>query len=283
MGSVLNAWRGRLAPAAGAALLATTACGPDEVVIPQPPAPLAQLVAVYDQPTGTVPVDDVSMAMADAQRRIEALELGRLPDLVVEFTRRLRTRLQDADLATDPEEAPDDDVPDIDGYVNVNRVCRGWDRLATTPDPATNGQVQGTATVRDGHLEEELWGTASSCRDRVPADSALQVNVFVDGKLGILLEAEVPDSLASAQLLVAFEGTVGSERAATAAVVRLPDQLPQDRGAGAGGRRRHHRRGGRRRSAGPARQQRQLHLQRAERRLRRAGVTAPAGGGLNTA
>jgi hypothetical protein len=211
MGSVLNGWCGRLAPAAGAALLATTACGPDEVVIPQPPAPLAQLIAVYDQPTGTVPVDDVSMTMADAQRRIEALELGRLPDLVVEFTRRLRTRLQDADLSTDPQETPDDDVPDIDGYVNVNRVCRGWDRLATTPDPATNGRVQGTATVRDGHLEEELWGTATSCRDRVPADSPLQVNVFVDGKLGIRLEAEVPDSLASAQLLVAFEGTVGSD------------------------------------------------------------------------
>jgi hypothetical protein len=208
MGAVLRDWRGLVA---GAVLLPAAGCGPDEVVVPEPPAPLARLVAVYDQPTGTVPVDDVSMAMADAQRRIEALELGRLPELVVEFTRGLRTRLQDADLSTDPQEPPDDDVPDIDGFLNVDRTCRGWDRQAVEPDRAANGHVLGTATVRDGHLEEALWGTATSCRDRVPADSPLQVNVFVDGKLGIHLEAEVPDSLANARLLVGFEGTVGSD------------------------------------------------------------------------
>ena len=210
MGAVLIG-RGGLAAAAGALWLSAAGCGPDEVVVPEPPAPLGQLAAVYDQPTGTVPVDDASMAMADAQRRIEALELGRLPELVVELTRGLRARLQDADLSTDPQEAPDDSTPDIDGYLNVSRVCRGWDRTAVTPDPASNGQVQGTATVQDGHLEEALWGTASACRDRIPADSPLQVNVFVDGRLGIHLLAELPDSLTNAQLLVAFDGTAGSD------------------------------------------------------------------------
>jgi hypothetical protein len=208
MGTVLRGWRGHLA---GAALLSAAGCGPDEVVVPQPPAPLGQLVAVYDQPTGTVPVDDVSMAMAEAQRRFEALEIGRLPELVVELLRGLRTRLEDADLSTDPQEPPDDDTPDVDGYLTVDRVCRGWDRRAVEPDVAANGHVQGTATVKDGHLEEALWGTATTCRDRIPADSPLQVNVFVDGKLGVHLEAEIPNSLADAQLLVGFDGTVGSE------------------------------------------------------------------------
>lgn len=211
MGAVLNVGVSRLLRAALPGLALLGACAPDGVDVPAPPARLEELVAIYDQPTGTVPVDDVSMAVAEAQRRFQSLELGRLPEVVVELTAGLRRRLQAADLSTDPQEIPEDTYPDVDGYVNVDRVCRGWDQQANTPDPASNGRVQGTVTVHNGKLDQALWATATTCRDRIPAGSPLQANVYLDGKLAIHLESELPDSVTNAQVLVGFEGTAGSE------------------------------------------------------------------------
>jgi hypothetical protein len=202
---------GRLAWATGAVLLA--GCGPDAVVVPAPPPGLEQLVAIYDNPTGTVPVEDVSMAMAEARSRFEALEEGRLPDVVADLAARARSRLDTADLSHDPDETPDEDSSaDTDGYLNINRTCAGWDAQATVPDAPSNGTLTATATFENAKLDRALWATATSCRDRVPFNGRLQVNVFLDGKLGIYLEDELPQSINDARMLVGFEGTIGSDQ-----------------------------------------------------------------------
>ena len=202
---------GRLAWAAGAMLMA--GCGPDEVVVPAPPPGLEQLVAVYNNPTGTVPVEQVSMAMAEAQNRFEALEQSRLAELVADLAARARSRLEEADLSQDPDETPDEDSSaDVDGYLNINRTCAGWDAQATVPDATSNGTLTMTATFENAKLNRALWATATSCRDRVPFNGQLQVKVFLDGKLGIYLEDELPQSINDARMLVGFEGTIGSDQ-----------------------------------------------------------------------
>ena len=128
------------------------------------------------------------------------------------MTARLRQRLQNGDLSSDPSETPDEDEPKIDGYVNADRTCRGWDSATTVVDPATNGHIVATAVVENSKLNRGLWGTATSCRDRVPADSPVQVNVFLNGTLGVYLDAALPGSIDQAKMLVSFEGTVGTEQ-----------------------------------------------------------------------
>ena len=202
---------GRLAWAAGAVLMA--GCGPDEVVVPAPPPGLEQLVAVYDNPTGTVPVEQVSTAMAEAQSRFEALDQSRLAELVAELAARVRSRLEAADLSQDPDETPDEDSSaDIDGYLNINRAARAGIAGHRPRCHQQRHADRAPPTYENAKLNRELWATATSCRDRVPFNGQLQVNVFLDGKLGIYLEDQLPQSINDARMLVGFEGTIGSDQ-----------------------------------------------------------------------
>jgi len=207
---------GLLAPAAAVAL--AIGCDQETITLPEPPmaAETQQLVALYDMPTATLNVDNIQQTAADARARLQEIQPDWFPAVVSDLLTRLRARLDDGSLPSDPASTPKARRAQITLAANIHRICAGWDDPASAPDEATNGAIDLTAIIDTGQLNPEAWATATACRVRVPPASsggAIVVaptvrNVTLDGTLIIYLLAPVPPTSADAQYLVVFNGSI---------------------------------------------------------------------------
>lgn len=207
---------------AGVAALSFAAggCGPGTITLPAPPmaAETAALVSTYQMPTAVLDTTNIDQAFTDARATIADLPLDWFPELVADMLTSLKSRLVDGGLTTDPGHVPASNRPQVTAVLEVNRICAGWDNPAGPPNPAANGTLDLTAIVDTGRLNPEAWAVATACQTRVPpagTGAALQsssptvVNATVDGTIIIYLLAPVPSTLADAQFLVTFDGSLG--------------------------------------------------------------------------
>jgi hypothetical protein len=201
-----------------AAVALALGCDQETITLPQPPmaAETQQLVALYDMPTATLNVDNIQQAAADARARLQDLRPDWFPGVVTDLLTRLRARLDDGSLPSDPAAAPKEHRAQITLVANLHRICAGWDDPASAPDEATNGAIELTAIVDTGQLNPEAWATVTACRVRFPPASSggaivvtpAVVNATLDGALIIYLLAPVPATAADANYLVAFSGSI---------------------------------------------------------------------------
>jgi hypothetical protein len=204
--------------AAAAAFLVS--CGPETITLPDPPmaAETQQLVALYDMPTATLDTSNIDQVRADAQARLDELNLDWLPGVISDLLARLRTRLDAGGLSSDPATQPEARRAQLTAVANIHRICLGWDNPASAPDEATNGALDLTAIVDTGKLNPEAWATAKACRVRFPpADNSgaivimpTVVNATLDGTLIIYALAPLPADAADAQFLVSFTGSISN-------------------------------------------------------------------------
>lgn len=202
--------------AASAAFLVS--CGPETITVPTPPmaTETQQLVALYDMPTATLDPSNIDKVRADAQARLDELNLDWLPGVVSDLLVRLRTRLDNGSLPTDPSAEPKARRAQVTAIVEIQRICVGWDNPASAPDQATNGLLDLTAIVDTGKINAEAWATASACRVRFPAadnSGAIVVTPSVvqatlDGTLIIYLLAPLPADPSQASFLLTFNGSI---------------------------------------------------------------------------
>lgn len=209
----------RLAAASLVAVAAFLAsCGPETITLPTPPmaAETQQLVALYDMPTATLDTSNIDKVRTDAQARLDELNLDWLPGVVSDLLVKLRTRLDDGSLPTDPAAQPQARRAQITAVAEIQRICVGWDNPASAPDQATNGSLNLTAIVDTGRINAEAWATATACRVRFPAadnSGAIVVTPSVvmatlDGTLIIYLLAPLPTDPAQASFLLTFSGSI---------------------------------------------------------------------------
>jgi hypothetical protein len=204
----------RFHPSMALLILAPWGCGPDSVTIPEVPN-LDMAVALFEHPTGTVPIDAVSDQVAEAGRRLDALESSRLADLLADGLASLRQDLEANRLAAAPLAPTDPDKPRVDGYLRVHRVCKGWDDASNTPDPA-NGALHLLAVVKDRELQRALSITASACKGRVQVNQTQRfVHPYADGNLVLALEGPLPRVAQETRAVVQMDATIGVESSTT--------------------------------------------------------------------
>jgi hypothetical protein len=207
---------GLLVSAAAVAL--AIGCDQETITLPEPPmaAETQQLVALYDAPTANLNVSNIQQTAADARARLQDIGPDWFPDVVSDLLTRLRARLDDGSLPSDPAAPPKAHRAQITAVANIHRICAGWEDPASAPDEATNGALDLTAIVDTGAINPEAWATATACRVRFPPASGggaivvapTVVNATLDGTLIIYLLAPVPSSAADAQYLVVFSGSI---------------------------------------------------------------------------
>jgi hypothetical protein len=203
---------------AASAVALASGCDQETITLPEPPmaTETQQLVALYDMPTAMLNVDNIQQAAADARARLQDLYPDWFPGVVSDLLTRLRTRLDDGSLPSDPASEPKAHRAQITLVANLHRICAGWDDPASAPDEATNGAIDLTAIIDTGRLNPEAWATATACRVRVPPASSggaivvspTVVNATLDGTLIIYLLAPVPLTSVDAQYLVVFNGSI---------------------------------------------------------------------------
>lgn len=195
-------------------------CGPDTTTLPTPPmqAETAALVMTYQMPTATLDTSKIDQVRADAQARLDELNLDWLPDLLTDALTRLRTRLDDGGLPEDPTSTPDTRRGQLTAVVTVTRICAGWSDPPGPPDQAANGSVEVTAIADTGKLNPEIWGTATACLARFPpagstgtvaSATSTVVNATLDGTLILYSLGPLPTNSSDVQLLVVFSGSIG--------------------------------------------------------------------------
>ena len=200
-----------------AAVALAIGCDQETITLPEPPmaAEMQQLVQIYDMPTATLNVGNIQQAAADARARLQDIGPDWFPGVVSDLLTRLRARLDDGSLPTDPTSEPKAQRAQLTLVANVHRICAGWEDPASPPDEATNGAIDLTAIVDTGRLNPEAWATATACRVRFPPAGsggviglAPIVNATLDGTLIVYLLAPVPPTAADAHYLVAFSGSI---------------------------------------------------------------------------
>ena len=196
-----------------AALL--TACGPGP--LPLPPGPdLDALVVKYQAPTGTIDPQQLNDVISAAQTRLGQLHLDWLPDLLAQSMTRLRARLDDNGVPSDPSAAPNLDHPGIDATIRLAQTCRGWDDPIGDANAGENGTLSLTAVVENRTFRRALVAAAESCRGRIQPTNQIEIatgldlKVFVNGSLGIYFYAPVPKTIAETHALVQISGQVGT-------------------------------------------------------------------------
>ncbi|HVU50912.1 MAG TPA: hypothetical protein VHL80_09515 [Polyangia bacterium] len=208
MGALL-ARHGALAAAAVSA--AAAGCGPSRVDLPPIPMEIVAVRSSYESPTGDVPADAVA-PLAALQSRLATLDATHLGDVVSTLLASLRQRLDGSGLPTDPATTPREHRPIIVGSVTLDRTCRGWDDARTTPDPA-NGTIEVTGEYQSGMLQKVIWGTATTCRERVDVANGAAVHAYLDGSLAVYLEGALASDPTQASYLAGWSGTIGTENA----------------------------------------------------------------------
>lgn len=196
-----------------AALLA--GCGPGP--LPLPPGPdLDALVAKYQAPTGTIDPQQMNDVVVAAQARLGQLQLDWLPDLLAQLMTRLRARLDDNGVPSDPSAHPNLDHPGIDATIRLSQTCRGWDDPIGEANADENGALSLTAVVENRTFRRALVAAAESCRGRMQPTNQIEVatgvdlKVFVDGSLGVYFYGPVPKTVAETHALVQLSGQVGT-------------------------------------------------------------------------
>jgi hypothetical protein len=196
-----------------AVALAAAGCGPSRVQLPPIPMEIVAVRDVYVNPTGTVPAD-ATAPIAELQSDLATLDSTHLGDIVSNLLASLRARVDGSGLPTDPVTEPRKNRPVIIGSVTLDRVCRGWDDTSTTPDPA-NGTITATGEYQSGMLQKVVWGTATTCRDRVSVTSNLTAHAYLDGSLAVYLEGALESDPAQASYLAGWNGTIGTDAGMT--------------------------------------------------------------------
>ena len=190
----------------GAALATALAVAACDGSLSMPSAPnLDAVVATYENPPGTVDTARVNQMLADAHARMKELHLDWLPPLIVGVVSRLRERMEDNGLPTDPQVAPNSNKKNIDAVAKVTHVCRGFQDPPESPDAEKNGTFELTATIQTGSLERIVWGTAAACRERITVGDRVTVDAQLDGTVILYLYGPLPSTLAEVQLLVRIE------------------------------------------------------------------------------
>jgi hypothetical protein len=203
---------GRVLGRAGVAALAALGCQPQAELLELPPVPseLQEVAAQYVTPTGAVPAN-AQAQVDEVALEIDLLRETGLPEFITDRLVELRARLEASGVSTGPDDHPSIDRTTTDATARLDRTCRGWDPASTTPDTA-NGTVQLFAKIESNTLSRLLWGTASACRERAHVADRVAVNPYVDGSIAIYLEGPLPTDLRDAHFIVAFDGTLGTER-----------------------------------------------------------------------
>jgi hypothetical protein len=182
------------------------------VDLPEPPVEVQGIVEDYESPSGTVQRTFERELIAEVLRRQELVDGSGIAEVVSEVLTRLRDRFEASDLPTSTEQRLDD-LPNFDGFVRVDRVCRGWDPAQTSPAADQNGTVSMTATFEQGRLQPVVWGPARQCRGRVELrDGTREVSGYVDGELWVYLNEGLPRDVTEADFILGFDGTLGGQR-----------------------------------------------------------------------
>ena len=133
----------------------------------------------------------------------------------------------------------------VTALAEVHRTCAGWDSPSGPVDAAANGTLDVTGIVDTGNLNPEIWATATQCMVRIPPagsgstyvpvtphdasvpeldasvsirDASLPdidasvpvINGTVNGTLIFYLLGPLPDTIDDAQVLIVFDGMIGS-------------------------------------------------------------------------
>jgi hypothetical protein len=195
-------------------------CDQNTVTLPEPPmaAETAQLVALYQMPTATLNTGNIDQAFADARARVGDLQLDWFPAFVTGMLARIKTRLEQGGLPSDPGQIPKEHHSQITAVVEAHRICEGWDNPVGAPDEATNGSIDMTTIIDSGKINAELWATATACHTPFPSvgqNATLgpvttpAANPSVDGTFIVYMLAPLPSTLTDAQFLVSFNGSIG--------------------------------------------------------------------------
>jgi hypothetical protein len=134
----------------------------------------------------------------------------------------------------------------VTALAEVHRTCPGFDSPSGPADAAANGTLDVTGIVDTGNLNPEVWATATQCMVRVPSasssstsdvtvgphdasvpvlDAAVSIldggfpgldasvpviNGTINGTLTFYLLGPLPDTIKDAQVLVIFDGMIGT-------------------------------------------------------------------------
>jgi predicted small lipoprotein YifL len=202
-------------PALACVAAALAGCGPGP--LPLPPGPdLNALVTKYQAPTGTIDPQNIDDVIAAGQARIGQLQLDWLPDLLAQLMTRLRARLDDNGVPSDPGAAPNLNHPGIDATIRLSQTCRGWDDPPGAANVQENGTLSVTAVIENRTLRRALVAAATSCRGRIQPTNQIalaaggDLKVFVDGSIGFYFYGPVPRTVAETHALVQISGQVGT-------------------------------------------------------------------------
>jgi hypothetical protein len=201
----------RAAVFAAALCVGALACGAPPLNLPQPPQDLTALAASYQSPTGTVNTANLQQIVSNAQAQVASSNLTWLPTEVANLLTRVWLRFDENGYPTDPSVQHEEHRAFLKAAVDANRTCAGWAVPAGPADPAANGSIVLTATVNNTELQRNIWGTATSCQDRVQATNNVAVNGFLSASVGMLLQGPLPKTDADTQALVAIQGQVGTQ------------------------------------------------------------------------
>ena len=158
--------------AAVAALLA--GCGPGP--LPLPPGPdLDALVVKYQAPTGTIDPQQINDVIVAAQTRLGQLHLDWLPDLLAQSMTRLRERLDDNGVPSDPSAAPNLDHPGIDATIRLAQTCRGWDDPIGTRTCRRKWNAFADRSGREPNVPSRAGRGGESCRGRIQPTNQIEV------------------------------------------------------------------------------------------------------------
>jgi hypothetical protein len=167
------------------------------------------VAAEYDNPTGTVPVAAMPQ-IQDFEQRLDTINATQLPATIASVLEGLRVRAAASGLATDPVTTPKKNRPVTAGSIVLERTCRGWDDSSTTPSPA-NGAIEVTAEYQASILQRTVWGTATTCHERVSGSNGASVHTFFDGTIAIFLEGPLASDPSQISFLMGWNGTIGTE------------------------------------------------------------------------
>ncbi len=167
--------RGSALFALALAALAPSAVACRRETIDKPPPPdMADVLMVFEAPTGTFDDATKSAVKAAADEAAKGLVGLGLPQKLVDDVRAAVASSQGGDagvVATEPntEAAP---LFEGEGFAKVTRVCGGW-AAGAPPDVAANGSLALTVTFTDVKLDPVIWGIAERCKLLVGASRLL--------------------------------------------------------------------------------------------------------------
>jgi hypothetical protein len=193
------------------ACLACLGCGPSHALVPSPPTDVQALAAEYDDPTGTVPVQAMAQ-IEELQQDVGTIDATGFISVVGDLLAAVEKRVADSGLPTDPLAQPKKHRPVISGSITFTRTCKGWDDASTTPDPA-NGSITATVVFQNGVLQRTIWGTATTCHERVPGPGGTTIHALFDGTLTVYLEGPLESDTAKGTYLVVWSGSIGTQAA----------------------------------------------------------------------